>query len=88
MLTSITLISGFILASTTVSADDTVDDVAVTIPVACTMSGTGMNSHTREVVSGTYESEIGTTTLKAFCNDPNGFAIYAIGYTGDRKSVV
>ena len=86
VLTSITLISGFILASTTVSADDTVDDVAVTIPVACTMSGTGMNSHTREVVSGTYESEIGTTTLKAFCNDPNGFAIYAIGYTGEEYS--
>ena len=50
------------------------------------MSGTGMNSHTREVVSGTYESEIGTTTLKAFCNDPNGFAIYAIGYTGEEYS--
>ena len=83
ILTSITLVSGFILASTKVSADDTVDNVAVTIPVACTMSGTGMNSHTREVVSGTYESEIGTTTLKAFCNDPNGFAIYAIGYTND-----
>ena len=50
------------------------------------MSGTGMNTHTREVVSGTYESEIGTTTLKAFCNDPNGFAIYAIGYTGEEYS--
>ena len=87
VLTSIALISGFILASTTVSADDSVvDNVAVSIPVACTMSGTGMNSHTREVVSGTYESEIGTTTLKAFCNDPNGFAIYAIGYTGEEYS--
>ena len=48
------------------------------------MSGTGMTSHTEEIANGTYESEIGATTLYAFCNDSEGFAIYAAGYTGDE----
>ncbi len=84
-LAGITLLSGAILTSVTVNADttDVVDEINITVPVSCTMTGTGMNSHTAEVVNGTYRSEIGTTTLKAFCNDANGFAIYAAGYTND-----
>ena len=42
-----------------------------------------MTSHTATIENGRYVSDIGTTTLKAFCNDANGFAIYANGYTGD-----
>ncbi|MBR3236615.1 hypothetical protein IKF92_02970 [Candidatus Saccharibacteria bacterium] len=42
-----------------------------------------MNSHTREVVNGTYESEIGSTTIKVICNDNSGFSIYATGFTGE-----
>ncbi|MBR2754139.1 hypothetical protein IKD82_03215 [Candidatus Saccharibacteria bacterium] len=61
-----------------------VDNVSIQIPVACTMNGTNMNSHNATIVNGTYEEDIGTTTLKAFCNDAEGFAIYAAGYTGDE----
>ena len=43
-----------------------------------------MDSHTKEIENGRYEANIGTTTLKAFCNDTNGFAIYAAGYTGEE----
>ena len=83
-LTIITSISALALSSSSVSADDVVDNVSITVPVSCTMSGTGMNTHTAEVVNGTYRADIGTTTIKAFCNDPNGFSIYAIGFTGDE----
>ncbi len=83
-LTTITSISALTLISSSVSADDVVDNVSITVPVSCTMSGTGMNTHTAEVVNSTYRADIGTTTIKAFCNDPNGFAIYAIGFTGDE----
>ncbi len=83
-LTTITSISALALVSSSVSADDVVDNVSITVPVSCTMSGTGMNTHTAEVVNSTYRADIGTTTLKAFCNDPNGFSIYAIGFTGDE----
>ena len=82
----ITTTIGGILASSQVFADDTsvVDQINITVPVSCTMSGTGMNSHNANISNGTYEPNIGTTTLHAFCNDNNGFAIYAAGYTGNE----
>ncbi|MBR3256393.1 hypothetical protein IKG10_01850 [Candidatus Saccharibacteria bacterium] len=83
-LISLTILSGIILNSSTVSADDsTVDQVTINVPVSCSMTGTGMNSHTAEITNGTYTADIGTTTLKAYCNDSNGFSIYTIGYTND-----
>ncbi len=71
--------------SSTTSAEDesVVDEVNISVPVSCSLSGAGMSSHTANIVNGTYQADIGTTTLKAFCNDNNGFAIYANGYTGD-----
>jgi hypothetical protein len=54
------------------------------------MSGVGMDSHTATIMNGNYNSNIGTTTVTAFCNDNRGFAIYAIGYTDeiDGKNVM
>ncbi|MDO5451767.1 MAG: FISUMP domain-containing protein, partial [Candidatus Saccharibacteria bacterium] len=82
----LTAVCGAILSSSIVSADNdtVVDQINITVPVSCTLSGTGMTSHTAEIANGTYEDDIGTTTLKAFCNDNNGFAIYATGYTGNE----
>ena len=85
-LIAITLLSGLVLTSSTTSAtdDSIVDEVNITVPVSCSLSGTGMNSHNAEIPNGTYTADIGTTTLKAFCNDNAGFAIYATGYTGNE----
>ncbi len=86
-LLSLTTLLGSILASSYVSAEDNtsvVDEINITVPISCTMSGTGMNTHNKEIANGTYEYDIGTTTLHAFCNDNNGFAIYAAGYTGNE----
>lgn len=81
-----TVLIGAFLVSSKVNADDTdvVDQINITVPTSCTMSGTGMNSHNAEINNNTYTPNIGTTTLHAFCNDTNGFAIYAAGYTGDE----
>ena len=69
----------------TSAADNTSEDnVAITIPVACTLVSSGNNSHSVAIVNGTYETDIGTTTLKVTCNDNQGFAIYAAGYTGNE----
>ena len=86
LLLTLTLLSGAVLASSVVSADNdsVVDEINITVPVSCTMSGTGMNTHNAEIQNGTYTADIGTTTLHAFCNDNNGFAIYAAGYTGNE----
>ena len=81
---AVTIVSGVLLSSNMVSADDVVDEINITVPVSCSMSGTGMNSHNANITNGTYQANIGTTTLHAFCNDSEGFAIYAAGYTGDE----
>ena len=87
---TLTLCLGAILSSTTVSAEggntntDIVDRINITVPVACTMTGTGQNTHNAEINNGQYNSNIGTTTMKAFCNDNEGFSIYAVGYTNNE----
>ena len=85
-LTGITTVIGLALSSSIVSAtnDSVVDQVNITVPVSCTISGTGMDSHSTEIENGLYKNNIGTTTLHAFCNDNEGFAIYAAGYTGNE----
>ena len=81
-----TILTATILASNTVSADNpsVVDEINITVPVACTISGTGMNSHNADINNGLYKGDIGSTILHAFCNDNEGFAIYAAGYTGNE----
>ncbi len=86
MMLGFTTVLGMVLASSQVMAEDNsvVDEINITVPVSCTMSGTGMDSHNAEIENGLYKDKIGTTTLHAFCNDNEGFAIYAAGYTGNE----
>ena len=93
-----TIITGSILAavlcsgvflSSTVNADppsSTVSKTAsVTVSSACTMFGQVNTAHTDTISNGTYKENIGNgkTTITTFCNDTNGYALYAIGFTGD-----
>ena len=87
-----TALLGLMLADSKALADDSaVTTTTITVPIACTMTSAGTNSHTATLspntysgASGsTYENGIGKTTLTAICNDDNGFSIYAIGFTGN-----
>ncbi|MBR3236168.1 hypothetical protein IKF92_00595 [Candidatus Saccharibacteria bacterium] len=80
-LVGLTCVSGFWLSSSTVSADDVVDNITIKVPIACTMAGSGMNSHITSITNGSYRPNIGSTTIKVMCNDASGFSIYATGYT-------
>ena len=82
-----TVTTGLILTCSYDFADDSVDDLAITVPVSCTLSGTGMNTHNATINNGQYNSAIGQTTIKALCNDSEGFAIYTIGYTDNTDGV-
>ena len=64
-----------------------VDALTVAIPVSCTMNVTGGDTHLTSMVSGTHKENIGTTTMKTLCNDPNGYVIYAIGASGDNSDL-
>ena len=83
-LTLLTLVCSIVVTNVVFADDAVVDEINITVPVSCTMSGAGMNSHNAEITNGTYQANIGSTTLHAFCNDNEGFAIYAAGYTGDE----
>ena len=85
-LSSITLISFFSLTLNSANAVNPVDNIAINVPdSACSLASTVDSTHTSNIYNGTYEEEIGTTTLRAFCNDTDGFSIYAIGYTNDEE---
>ena len=75
------LASPVALADNTIS-DSVIDKINIDVPVSCSLDGVGMYTHNVEIYNGTYEDDIGTTVLSAFCNDNEGFAIYAAGYTG------
>ena len=79
-LIGVTAITGGVLRSTVVMAD-VVDEITITVPQSCTMTGSGMTSHTASITNGQYDSTIGETAVNVICNDNAGFAVYAIGYT-------
>ncbi|MBO7132165.1 hypothetical protein J6V85_02830 [Candidatus Saccharibacteria bacterium] len=80
----LTLASGILLSSSIVSAEDVhVSNVNVAVPASCELSGTG-TLHSANVNNGTYQEDIGKTTLTVFCNDGGGYALYAVGYTGEE----
>lgn len=92
---SFVLLSGIVLASLRTSATTTSheDPVSITVPSSCTMGGNiaSGEEHTATLSPGTYSGDdsdyangIGRTTLTTFCNDYDGFSIYAIGYTGNN----
>ena len=61
---------------------DVVDEINITVPVSCTLTGTNL-LHTDTIQNNQYKTDIGSATIKATCNDTNGLAIYAIGYTNE-----
>ena len=83
-LTSLTVMAGLIMSSTRIFADGVIDVIDIDIPVSCSMESSGEDSHSDSIINGTYTDDIGSTTIDVFCNDSNGFAIYAIGFTGDQ----
>ena len=60
------------------------DSFTLDVPVACTLDKTVSTEHQASVPVGTYRTDIGETAFNVICNDSNGFAIYAVGYSGDE----
>ncbi|MBR3052021.1 hypothetical protein IKG60_00135 [Candidatus Saccharibacteria bacterium] len=81
-----TALAAIVLSSLrTTAATDFSDDVSITVQSSCTLGGTVDTAHATNLQLDTFSGDdgIGQTTLTAFCNDYNGFSIYAIGYTGN-----
>ena len=68
------------------------NDVATTtirVKSSCSMTATIApgKQHAATMINGQYLADIGLTTIQTFCNDPSGYVIYAIGYTGGDAGV-
>ncbi len=89
-----TIITGAVASSMRVEAEDndtTVTTASVTVAASCSMTATVESEHNATLANGIYSGSttdyaegIGKTKIATFCNDNSGYAIYAIGYTGDK----
>ncbi|MDO4747128.1 MAG: hypothetical protein Q4A70_02195 [Candidatus Saccharibacteria bacterium] len=79
-----TILAGAFLTLPNTNADDVVDQINITVPESCTVEPVVSHEHTKTVQNNQYYSGIGTTTFKTYCNDNNGYAIYAVGYSNDE----
>ena len=85
ILLATTLLSGVITLNTAVHADTTkIDTLNIDILAACTMTRTDSTggNYSASLIPG-QSVELGPTSVKTICNDNNGYAIYAIGYSGN-----
>ena len=88
LLISFMILSGFFLFNTNTFADDTViDTVRITVPSSCSLtsglSGDG-NYYQVNMLPGQYKNDIGPSTFSVFCNNNEGFSIYAIGFSNNE----
>ncbi len=67
--------------SNTRAEDATGDTITGIVDVSCTIEGTGASSYNVTASSGIVSSEVGATNFNVTCNDADGFALYAIGYS-------
>ncbi len=89
LVTTTTLSALALTQPSTLANSDVVTTTTVNIAESCNLRATTDTAHTATIIGGTYSGTnyangIGQTTLKAFCNDSAGFAIYAIGFTNDE----
>jgi len=82
MLVCFTLLAGLILSSPLAAAEG-VDVTNITVPLSCTMTLTENTPHTALIQPGTYQTDIGTSTITTICNSSEGFSIYAVGFSDD-----
>ena len=81
---SITIAMGYLATIPNTSADDTSlspvdDEITITVDSACTMGNSAISSMTG--INPGETKPISAYQIAAYCNDSNGYDIYAIGYT-------
>ena len=60
------------------------DNLAISIPTSCTLSSLINGEHSKSILNGTYEPGIGQTILTTYCNDKNGYVVYASGFSNNE----
>lgn len=82
LLLSITLFSGLALTNSfTYAENDKTSNVAVIVNATCSIT-TGGGTYSKTISPGTSE-EITGSGINVTCNDSSGYALYAVGFSGD-----
>ena len=82
-LVGILFLSGAILSHSISSTYAHENTLNITIPSACTFSSGGGN-YSVSMLDGS--TEINANSITTSCNDASGYAIYAVGYSGDSDT--
>ena len=59
------------------------DNVQLVLSTSCTVNAVVTSEHTVSLNGGQKDDNVGNTKLSAYCNDNNGYSIYAVGSSGD-----
>ena len=82
LLVAVALIFGFTLHSSAEVSSGT-DNISLTLSTSCTVNAAVTIAHETSLHGGQMDNNVGNTKLSAFCNDNNGYSIYAVGSSGD-----
>ena len=86
-----TLLSGIYIntAYATPLQQNISSNASIRVRSFCSMTATiePGKQHAATMINGQYLADIGLTTIQTFCNDPSGYVIYAIGYTGGDAGI-
>ena len=72
------------LSSSSAAELSSADSVSIAIPTACTLVSELNDAHSTSIVNGRYVSDIGKSTITTYCNDENGYVVYAAGYSNNE----
>ena len=79
------MLTGLIFSSSVFATDPSSSATAtVHVSEACSLTSSVITPHTDNMGNGTYTDSLGSTKFTVKCNDASGFALYAIGYSGDE----
>ena len=59
------------------------DNIQLVLSTSCTVNAVVTEAHETSLHGGQKDDNVGNTKLSAFCNDNNGYSIYAVGSSGD-----
>ena len=59
------------------------DNIQLVLSTSCTVNAVVTSEHTVSLNGGQLDNNVGNTKLSAYCNDNNGYSIYAVGSSND-----
>ena len=80
LISSVILAGGFLVRSNTGANAEEIT-AEITVNPVCSFSN-GSSSYEREITINHAET-INGSAINAICNDPSGYSVYAVGYSGD-----